>query len=306
MKIRTVTGDIKPEDLGVTDAHNHIFIAVPDWVRKKDADFAIDDLKVSIAELNLFKEAGGQSFVDCTAIDYGRDVTALYKIAEKTGVHIIAVAGFKEDKFIKAWLGDRSFNEEEIEQLLIKEITKGVGNTDIRCGVLKASTSYNRVTSLEENVLRIVAKAHKKTGAPIVTHSTGGTMGLEQLDAFEKEGVDLSHVSIGHCDLNPDPWIAKEIAKRGAFVAYDSVGKAKYHPDTQRVEVLLALVDAGFEKNVLLGMDIGRQSDCKVKHGGLGHGWLLEKFIPRLLSEGFSQKVIDQFLIENPKRWLTF
>ena len=131
-------------------------------------------------------------------------------------------------------------------------------------------------------------------------------MGLEQLDVFEKEGVDLSRVSVGHCDLNPDSWIAKEIAKRGAFVAYDSVGKAKYHPDSQRVEVLRTLVNAGFERNILLGMDIGRQSDCKVDHGGLGHGWLLSKFIPRLLSEGFSQQVIDGFLSENPKRWLAF
>ncbi|HEY60315.1 MAG TPA: hypothetical protein G4N92_06485 [Anaerolineae bacterium] len=69
MKIQTVAGDIKPEDLGITDAHNHIFIALPEWVRKKDSDLALDDLELSTAELELFKQAGGQSVVDCTAID---------------------------------------------------------------------------------------------------------------------------------------------------------------------------------------------------------------------------------------------
>ncbi|HEY60314.1 MAG TPA: phosphotriesterase-related protein [Anaerolineae bacterium] len=230
----------------------------------------------------------------------------MHEIAKKTGVNIIAVAGFKEDIFIKAWLGNQAFEDKVIEQQLVKEITEGVGDTGVRCGVLKAATSYNRVTPLEEKVLHIVARVHKITGAPIVTHCTGGTMGLEQLNVFEKEGVDLSHVSIGHCDLNPDPWIAEEIAKRGTFVAYDSVGKAKYHPDSQRVEVLRTLVDAGYEQNILLGMDIGRQSDCKVKYGGLGHGWLLTNFVPRLISEGFSQQVINEFLVENPKRWLSF
>ena len=230
----------------------------------------------------------------------------LQKISKETGVNIIAISGFKEDPFFKAWLGEKPFDPKLLEELLVKEINDGVENTGILCGVLKASTSYNRITPYEEQILRLVAKAQKRTHAPIVTHCTGGTMGLEQLDVFESEGVDLSRVSIGHGDLNPDAWIAKSIASRGAFVCYDNAGKAKYHPDSQRIEVLKALCDAGYESHVLLGMDIGRQTDCRYKSGGLGHGWLLSKYIPRLKSEGFNQNSLDKFLIENPKRWLSF
>jgi predicted metal-dependent phosphotriesterase family hydrolase len=306
MIIRTVTGDIAPESLQITDVHNHIFINLPEWVRKKDPDLALDDLEMNIEELLLFKRAGGKSFVDCTAIDYGRDVQKVKEIAEKTGVSIISVAGYKEDPFLRVWLNGAALDPLKIEEGLVRDVIVGVGDTGIKCGALKGSTSYNRITSLEEQILRCVSRAHRQTGAPILTHSTGGTMGLEQLDIFESEGVDLHRVNIGHCDLNPDPWLAKEIARRGAFVGYDSVGKSKYHPDSQRVEALKALVDGGYEDRVLLGMDIGRKSDCKVKSGGLGHGWLLTNFIPRLRSEGFSEPVLKKFLIENPKHWLAF
>ena len=306
MIIRTVEGDILPDELGVTDSHSHIFIAVPDWVRKKDPDLALDDMEMDLEEMLLFKRAGGSSFVDCTAIDYGRDVRALSEISKRSGVNIIAIAGFKEDPFIKAWLNDQPLNADEVEDRLVREVKEGVDNTGIRCGVLKASTSYNRVTSLEETMLRVCARAHLRTGAPIVTHCTGGTMGLEQLQIFESEGANLQRIAIGHCDLNPDPWYAKAIAARGAFVAYDSVGKTKYHPDSQRVEALRALVEAGYRKQILLGMDIGRKSDCKVKSGGLGHGWLLTHFVPRLLEEGFDEKICHEFLVENPKQWLAF
>ncbi len=306
MKIRTVCGDINPNDLGITDSHNHIYINLPEWVRKKDADFALDNYETSVEEMKLFKQAGGRSFVDCTAIDYGRDVVMLQKISKETGVNIIAISGFKEDPFFKAWLGEKTFDAKSLEDLLVKEINEGVDGKGICCGVLKGSTSYNRITPREEQLLHIVARAQKRTGAPIVTHCTGGTMGIEQLDIFESEGVDLTRVSIGHGDLNPDAWIAKSIVSRGAFVCYDNAGKAKYHPDSQRIDVLRALVDAGYENKILLGMDIGRQTDCHYKSGGLGHGWLLSKYIPRLKSEGFNQDIIDKFLIENPKHWLAF
>ena len=306
MKIRTVTGDISPQEAGIIDAHNHAFIEVPDWVRKKDPDLAVDELPVCLEEMRLYKNAGGGTLVDCTAIDYGRDVVALKEISDESKVFIIATSGFKEDIFTRNWLGEKPFIAEQIEEQLFLEITAGVGNTGIRCGVLKASTSYNRVTDLEEQVLRIVARVQKRTSAPTLTHCTSGTMGLEQVEILEREGADLSHVSIGHLDMNPDPWYVKSIARKGAFVSLDTAGKSKYHPDSHRVELLRALLDAGLGNHVLLGMDIGRKSDCRIGAGGLGHDWLLTHYIPRLREEGFAENSINQFLVENPQRWLAF
>ena len=59
--IRTLTGDIAPEDLGVTYAHDHLFCVPPLWKEKKDDDLLIDDIESSIEDVKLFTAAGGQA-----------------------------------------------------------------------------------------------------------------------------------------------------------------------------------------------------------------------------------------------------
>src|SRR5689334_4587435 len=94
--IRTVLGDIAPGDLGVTYAHDHLFCVPPLWQEKGDFDLLIDDVESTIRDVELFKAAGGQAVYEATAIDYGRDPLALREIAERTGIRIIATAGFNK------------------------------------------------------------------------------------------------------------------------------------------------------------------------------------------------------------------
>ena len=56
----------------------------------------IDDVEATIKDVELFKAAGGQAVYDATAFDYGRDPVALRTIAERTGIRIIATAGFNK------------------------------------------------------------------------------------------------------------------------------------------------------------------------------------------------------------------
>ena len=91
--IRTINGDIAPSELGVTYSHDHLFCVPPLWKEKKLDDFMIDDLESSIKDVDLFTAQGGQAVYDATAIDYGRDPTALKAISDRTGIKIIATAG---------------------------------------------------------------------------------------------------------------------------------------------------------------------------------------------------------------------
>ena len=43
--IRTLAGDIDPETLGVTYAHDHLFCIPPLWKEKGLDDFMIDDVE---------------------------------------------------------------------------------------------------------------------------------------------------------------------------------------------------------------------------------------------------------------------
>ncbi|MAO89393.1 MAG: phosphotriesterase-related protein, partial [Dehalococcoidia bacterium] len=42
------------------------------------------------------------------------------------------------------------------------------------------------------------------------------------------------------------------------------------------------------------------------KYGGKGYAHILENIVPRMRKRGFSNENIDNILIENPKRILTF
>ena len=46
-----------------------------------------------------FKNLGGKTIVDATAIDYGRDVEAVAEISKKTDIQIIGTAGFNKRFF---------------------------------------------------------------------------------------------------------------------------------------------------------------------------------------------------------------
>jgi len=54
-------------------------------------------------------------------------------------------------------------------------------------------------------LFRAVVNAHLQTGAPILTHTNQGHLGLEQARLFDKLGADLSHVVLSHLDRREDP-----------------------------------------------------------------------------------------------------
>ena len=58
---------------------------------------------------------------------------------------------------------------------------------------LKCATDTLGITAGVEKVLRAVARAHRRTGVPIMTHSHAPSeTGLTQQDILAAEGVDLS------------------------------------------------------------------------------------------------------------------
>jgi 5-phospho-D-xylono-1,4-lactonase len=117
--------------------------------------------------------------------------------------------------------------------------------TDVRAGVIKVSSSLDRVTDPEARVIRAAAAAQRETGAPITTHTTAGTAAMAQVRALERAGADLSHVCVGHLDRRLVWEDHLELARTGVFLGYDCVGKEQHQPDAERVRFILRLVEAG-------------------------------------------------------------
>ena len=93
--------------------------------------------------------------------------------------------------------------------------------------------------------------------------------------------------------------------EKGVYLIYDGPGKAKYYPDSMRVELLRKLVADGYGDRLMLSNDMGRRSHHTVYGKGPGWQWIKQRFLPRLLDEGFTQETIDKFMIENPARFYT-
>ena len=319
--VRTLNGDIAPTELGVTYAHDHLFCEPSLWKEKGFDDFMIDDVEKSIADVELFTAEGGQSVYDATAIDYGRDPVALKQIADRTGINIIATAGFNkaimwpgkmrnQNITFADWVASKS--RAELRDHVVGELTVGLDGTDLKGGVAKFGTGYNTISDDEDKFLRAVLDAHKETGCPLHSHTELGTLILEQLDIVKSEGVDPSRLTIAHVDRNPDHWLHRKAAETGAFLCFDGISRIKYHPESVVIGCILNLVRHGHEKQVLIGGDIARRTMYRnYGEGGPGLGYILGSWVPRFKEEadeaGFDgEALIHTFLVENPQRAFAF
>ena len=84
------------------------------------------------------------------------------------------------------------------------EITDGIGDTGIKAGVVKLTSSKDEITDYEKMFFAAGAKAQRETGVPIITHTQEGTMAPEQAEFLLSEGADPDRVMIGHMDGNTD------------------------------------------------------------------------------------------------------
>ncbi|SHE09996.1 Phosphotriesterase homology protein [Chlamydia abortus] len=325
--IRTLDADISKEQLGFTYSHEHIVCRPAHWSERGVDDLLLDDPEKSKLDVLDFKKHGGQAIVDATAIDYGRDVPAVYRIMQETGVRIIGTAGFNKsflwDAKVKEelkpligdyetyyeWIEAKSINE--LADFVIREVEEGLEGTPFKAGQVKFGTGYNRITPLEEKTLRAVARAHHETKAPIHSHTEVGTMGLEQIELLRSENIDISFLSLGHMDRNPDPYYHEQIARTGAYLSFDGIAKIKYAPESTRIQLILELVRKGYENQILISGDTARKTYYKHYDHGLGLEYIIAKWVPRFIDEanraGFDgHQLIEKFFVTNPANCIAF
>ena len=300
MYIETIKGKIAAESLGRTYIHEHLKVDLSS--HKKDDDTNFDDIQSVIEEMKILKSKGIDGIVEVTNRGMGRDISAMKEIAKASDMNVIASTGFYKEPFLPKYVYE--MDEKSLSNLLIEDIVNGIDGTDIKAHVIgEIGTSKDKFTDPELKVFKASVLAHHHTNNPISTHTTLGTMAIEQLDFFEKNGVNLSKVVIGHLDLNCDIDYHLKIADRGSFMAFDTIGKSNYEVDEKRIEHILKLVERGHLNQIMLSLDITRKSHLK-NRGGIGYSYLIEDFVPRLIDAGLKEEQINQMLIYNPQKFL--
>jgi phosphotriesterase-related protein len=283
---------------GITLAHEHITIDLSGV--KKDLDCRLDTFEETVEEFKVLKKLGVENVVDVTNRGMGRNIEYALKVQEASGVNIVFSTGYYKEPFLPEEV--YRLSEEELAKIMVGEILEGIDGTGVKAEVIgEVGTSKDTITPIERKVLMAAARAHLETGRPITTHTTLGTSGLEQIQLFKEDGIDLGRVVIGHVDLSGDTDYILRLIDSGVCVAFDTIGKANYMAEEKRLEMLKEICARGLSDRVVMSVDITRKSHLK-NRGGIGYSYLLENFIPYIKENGISDKDIENMLIHNPMR----
>ncbi|MGW5735958.1 MULTISPECIES: phosphotriesterase family protein [Streptomyces] len=293
--VRTVLGDVAPTDLGVCDAHDHLFLTSPQLPGQE-----LSSATLAGEELAAFRAAGGESLIQWTPLGMGRHAGELTRLSRATGVRIVAATGLHQAVHYEQELLAR-LRAEGLAGVFVRELTQGIGGTGVRAGLIKVAGGFHGLDAHARWTMDAAAEAHHATGAPISVHLELGTGALDVLDLLCGElSVPAGKVVLGHLNRSPDLTVHREAAAAGAHLAFDGPSRAHHATDWRMPDAVQALVEAGFADQLLLGGDT-TTAGARAVNGGPGLPYLLRIVRPRLeLAVGAG--VVARILTVNPGR----
>ncbi|WP_298747008.1 phosphotriesterase [uncultured Serinicoccus sp.] len=298
--VRTVLGDIAPDELGPTDYHEHLFQVTP-LLPGED----LDDEDASRAEAAALLASGASAMVEATPTGLGRRPEAVARISRDTGLHVVHTTGLHRHAHYPGPHQPTELSRPDLLSRFRADLLVGMDDTDVRAGLLKAGVGYWSADEVERTVLDAVGQLAAETGAPVMVHLEHGSAAHEVLDLLGESGCPPDRVALAHVDRNPDPGLHLELTARGAYLGYDGAARHQRWPDSMLLDCLAEVVAAGGGRRLLLGGDVARRSRY-VSYGGMpGLAYLFARFVPRVRAR-VGDEATDQILTENPARWLSW
>jgi phosphotriesterase-related protein len=332
-----VTGDIEPDALGPTLAHEHLLcdITPPElaaqglpeveitlenvfeirhhWCRHPGNN-RLGSIDVAVAELAWFRAAGGSALVELTVQGIAPDPLGLRTISKRSGVAVIAGCGWYTAEFAGEQLETTTMAGLEADLVAAFEV--GIDGTGVRAGIIGEIGCSWPLHVLERKALVAAARAQAATGAAITIHPGRDPAAPHAiLDVLRTNGARPERVIIGHLDrtlFHIDDVL--RLAGRGSGLEWDFFGiESSYYPfapidlpnDGRRLELIRAVIDRGYADQVLIAQDICTRTRLRRFGGGHGYAHILENVVPVMRRRGFTAAEIDLLLIDNPRRFLT-
>lgn len=343
MKVNTVLGTVNKEDLNITATHEHIILDLTAFYQELPVEgiknpakekvkmcnlgilsrdcyalkdnLRLDNERVQTKEILEFKKAGGKTVVDASLPGIGRNAKALKRIAEKTGLNVIMGTGYYVGETHPKELSEMT--DSQVSDIMVKELTVGVDNTDIKAGYIGEIGVSEIFDDRERKILRAAAIAQKQTSVAINVHINPWTVnGTEACDILLNAGVPASRICISHIDVENREDYVFGLLKKGVYVEFDNFGKEYYIKrevrnsgyglfvhDTERVTFLKKIIDEGYLDQVLLSCDVCLKNLLH-KYGGWGYDHLLKNIVPMMEDEDITKEQIKKLLVDNPAKWL--
>ncbi|WP_030045112.1 phosphotriesterase family protein [Streptomyces resistomycificus] len=284
--VRTVLGDVRPDLLGVCDAHDHLFFRSPRLPGQE-----LGRASAARAELAAFVAHGGGSVVQWTPYGLGRRAADLPALSRETGALVVAATGLHQavhyDDGTLAGLRGR------LAEVFVAELTEGIGTSGVRAGLIKVAGGFHALDAHARWTMRAAAEAHHATGAPIAVHLELGTGALDVVDLLCGElGVAPPRVILGHLNRSPDVVVHLQAAAAGCYLGFDGPSRAHHGTD-------LSLIHERCIRDRLGGDTT--TAGARSVNGGPGMPYLLRRVRPRLAVE-LGEEGVDRVLTHNPAR----
>jgi phosphotriesterase-related protein len=332
--VRTVTGDLAAEGLGPVLLHEHLLFdlvapgsdegaACPvtletrwqtDYLSNVNPENARQaDVEVAASELGRFGAEGGGLIVDQSVIGIGRDADGLAAASAAAGVPVVAATGTYTEAFLSDEL--RAAGTEDLAGLFVREIRDGIGETQVRAGIIGEIGCSWPLAPVERRALEAAAHAQQETGAAISVHPGRHPDACgEILDVLGAAGADLTRTILCHMDrTHPDGAGVEALLDRGAVVEWDFFGIEQSHywmgevelpTDLQRLRLIRGFAEKGHGERIAISHDICTKTRL-TRWGGHGYGHLIRNGPALMRRLDFPGWLVAALMRDTPLRLLT-
>ncbi len=314
--VETVQGAVDAGELGVVLVHEHVRFrdeaVAAEWPGRYDEQLEYDAALVAV---KAAKERGVETIVDPTAMFGGRDVRFMKRVADETGVRILACTGIYSYDHLPHYFENRDVDV--MADHFVEDIEIGIQGTEIKAAFLKCAADAAGVTDNVEKIHRAVARASVQTGAPIMAHSMPAVAtGPRQVEIFAEEGVDMAKVQIAHCGDSEDVGYIEGLIESGVYVGLDRYGLEMYLPMEKRNATAAELLRRGHAERLMISQDFCATIDWfppeaaeVFETAGAIRNWsmtlVFDEVVPALRELGvMDDEVFKTIFVENPRRWL--
>lgn len=306
--IPTATGQIFPDQMGITSVHEHIVMPTDPVQREKSFAFAINELKKA-------KALGLNTIMDVGPPDEAKGIK---EVSEASGVNVVCCTGFyllKDEQ--------QTMSVEDFENHMRREVEEGIQGTQIRPGVIKLSTRKLPITDAEKNLLIAGARIQKRYGLTICTHAVSGC--AEQQQILERAGADLKHCYFSHVEatfgwggrsVEQEIDYLQGVVEKGSSLSFNNFGNWNHTKPTDLARIILELTKRGYDDRMVATIDLTwtfANGNIKILWGDTNeegddrtYSYPLRKVVPWMKEKGLSKETIDKFMIDNPRRLFTW
>ena len=243
----TTLGPKNADALGMILPHEHIFVDLRTWDQPGYGEAEADDVIAMMApEIEKIKALGVTALVECSPVGVARRADMDKAVSEATDFPVVVPTGIYREPWVPPWAHEAS--EDELYEWMLGELNDEIDDSGVRAAWIKVSAGDDGITDCEAKILRAAARAGKETGAIIGSHTIRGSVVRNQIAIIESAGYTAERFIWIHTQAEADFNLHLEMARRGVWIEYDSIGNIERFPDDDYIDKIQRLLEAGHDK----------------------------------------------------------